>query len=186
MNEVKVEGLQELRELLLRRLPEHIQTKALQAALTKAARPILNEAKARIPVKTGRAKRSIYSYRSRLSTKQKAVRHIAVRSGRRYGSKDAYYWRWIEFGRGEVVVGKKRGAPRGGERAASLGNMTAGWFGKSVKAVPARPFMRPAFEAKKYAAIETFRQHMGPEIEKAANRYSGGINSRLRRKAFGI
>lgn len=186
MDEVRVEGLQELRDLLLRKLPDHIQTKALQASLTKAARPIVNEAKARIPVKTGTAKRAIYTYRSRLSTKQKAVRHISVRSGRRFGAKDAYYWRWIEFGRGVSVVGKKRGAPRGGERARSLGTPSAGWFGKEVKAVPARPFMRPAFEAKKYMAIEKFRQHMGPEIEKAADRFSQSTNRRFRRKAFGL
>jgi HK97 gp10 family phage protein len=184
--EIRVEGLQELRDLLLRKLPEHIQTRALQASLAKAVQPIVREAKARIPVKTGLAKRAIYSYRSRASTKQKAVRHISVRSGRRFGAKDAFYWRWIEFGRGVSVVGKKRGAPRGGERARSLGTPSVGWFGKEVKAVPARPFMRPAFEAKKYAAIEAFTRHMLPEIEKAANRFTNTLNSRLRRKAFGI
>lgn len=186
MTEIRVEGLQELRELLQQRLPEHIRTKALQSALTRAARPILTEAKARVPVKTGRAQRAIYSYRSRESTKVRAVRHISVRAGRRHGEKDAYYWKWVEFGRGVSVVGKKRGAPRGGERARSLGTPERGWFGREVKAVPARPFMRPAFEAKKTEALERFRQYMGPEIEKAATRYSRNLNAKLRRKVLGI
>jgi HK97 gp10 family phage protein len=180
--EVHVEGLEELSDLLKSKLPEFIQTKALHPALTKAARPIINDARARVPVKTGKVRASIYSYRDRDSTKVKAVRSISVRSGRRFGAKDAYYWKWVEFGRGESAVGKKRGAPRGGERARSLGTPATGFFGKRVKAVPARPFLRPAFEAQKFTAIEQFRQSLAPEIEKAANRYSRQIVNKLRGK----
>lgn len=183
--EVKVEGLAELVELMQKKLPEFIQTKALHPALTKAAKPIIDEARALVPVKTGKVRRSIYSYRDRDSTKQKAVRSIGVRSGKRHGDKDAFYWKFVEFGRGESVVGKKRGAARGGERARSLGTPERGFFGKVVKAVPARPFMRPAFEAKKLAAIEEFKKYMGPEIQRAADRYSKQLNSRLLRK-FGV
>lgn len=182
MIEAKVEGLTELRNLLQRRLPYEIQTKALQATLSKAAQPIVKDARARAAVKTGTLRRAIYSFRSRKSTKEKAVRLISVRSGKKHGAKDAYYWRWIEFGRGAVTVGKKRGARRGGERAASLGNEKAGWFGKEVKAVPARPFMRPAFEAKKYTAIETFRREMAGQIEKAVRK----LGRRNIRRVFGI
>jgi HK97 gp10 family phage protein len=168
--EVKVEGLAELTELLKKRLPEEIQTRALHPSLARAARPIVNEARSLVPVKTGKVRRAIYSYRDKDSTKVRAVRSIAVRAGRRFGTGDAFYWKWVEFGRGISAVGKKRGEPKGGARARSLGTPERGFFGKQVAAVPAKPFMRPAFEAKKYVAIEEFRKHMGPEIQKAAER----------------
>lgn len=180
--EIKVEGLDDLRILLQQKLPDDIQKRALLATLNKAAKPIIQEARARAPVLTGRMKKAIYSFRSRKSTKEKAVVMIGVKSGHKYGAKDAYYWRWVEFGRGVVKVGKKRGARRGGERARSLGNPTVGWFGKEVKAAPAKPFMRPAFEAKKTEAIEVFRATMKGEIEKTAAKYQAGLERRILRK----
>lgn len=185
MIEVKVEGLKELHELLTRKLPDEIQVRAVHPALTKAAKPIIDEARARVPVKTGKVRRSIYSYRDRDSTKTKAIRSISVRSGRRFGAKDAFYWKWVEFGRGESVIGKKRGARRGGERARSLGTPATGFFGKKVKAVPPRPFMRPAFEAKKYVAIDEFKKYLGPSIQKFSEREAAKSFAKLRRK-FGL
>lgn len=179
--EVKVEGLAELRDLLQRKLPYEIQTKALQSTLAKAAQPILKDARSRVPVKSGRLRRAIYSFRDKASTKVKAIRLISVRSGRRHGGKDAFYWKWVEFGRGESKVGKKRGAPRGGARAASLGTPERGWFGKKVKAVAARPFMRPAFESRKMEALETFRKNMATEIQKTAQRLQSRTVSRIKR-----
>jgi HK97 gp10 family phage protein len=181
VNEVRVEGLSELKELLQKRLPEHIQTKALQSSLAIAAKPIVQDAKSRVPVKTGLLRRSIYSFRSRRSTKQKAVRLISVKSGSK-AKAPTFYWRFVEFGRGIVKVGKKRGAPRDGERAKSLGNEQEGWFGKEVKAMPAQPFLRPAFESMKFEAIEKFRASMAGEIEKFANRYQKSIVNRISRK----
>jgi HK97 gp10 family phage protein len=172
--DVKVEGLQELNELLKRTLPDHIQTKALHPTLAKAAQPIVRQARANAPVKTGRLRRAIYSFKDRASTKVKAIRLISVRSGRRHGDKDAYYWKWLEFGRGPSRA-----------RSGVLGTPDRGFFGKEVKAVPAQPFMRPAFESKKLEALEVFRTNMASEIQKAAERYSRGIVNRLRRKVFG-
>lgn len=184
MIEVKISGLTELRQTLVRELPEEIRTKALQATLAKAAQPIVSEARARVAVRKGVVRRGIYSFKHRSSTLVKAVRLIAVRSGRRFGAKDAFYWRWIEFGRGVVRVGKKRGERRGGARAASLGNPQVGWFGKEVKAVPARPFLRPAFESRKFEALEVFRRSMAGEISKIATKLHARNLSRLRRSAF--
>ena len=181
----KVEGLTELRDLLQRKLPEHIQTKALQSGLTKAAQPILQEARSLAPVKTGLLRRAIYSFRSRTSTKQKAVRLISVRAGKKQGNRDAYYWKWVEFGRGVVEAGRKRGSASRGERTSVLGTPAKGWFGKTVKAAPAQPFMRPAFEAKKVEALERFKAVMVSEIGKFANRYQNSIGKRLLRRIGG-
>lgn len=158
---VTISGLAELRQTLLRDLPEALQGKASQVALSKAAQPMLNEARARAPSRAprdfvgpiqpgkakGNLKRSIYAYRNRESTRTYESRFIGVRQ-------KAFYWRFIEFGRGEI--NKDKG---------SLGNEQHGFFGKSVKAVPAKPFLRPAFEANKFKAIGIYAEALKPAIQ---------------------
>lgn len=181
-DEVEVSGLSELHEVLQRRLPEALQGKAMQTALAKAAKPIVDEARARAPARTprgfvgpvqpgkerGTLRRAIYSYRNRNSTKTYESRFIGVRPR-------AFYWRWIEFGRAAITKAK-----------GSFGSPKKGWFGKQVAAVPAKPFMRPAFEANKYRAIEIVRQALAPAIEKvAAAARRRGIR-RITKKLTGI
>lgn len=168
-DEIEVSGLSELRDTLRNKLPQALQGKALQRALAKAAKPIVDDAKARAPTRKpygfvgpmrtgeksppGNLRKSIYSGRSRSSTKTAESRIISVRSRRN----QAWYWKFIEFGRG--VVTREKG---------SLGTPGKGFFGKVVKAFAARPFLRPAFEANKYRALDIFKKSLAPEIEKVA------------------
>lgn len=164
-DEVVVNGLVELREILQAKLPQALQGKASQLALAKAARPIVADAQSRAPTRKprgfigpvsadsggrGNLKKSIYSYRNRSSTRTYESRLIGVR-GR------AFYWTFIEFGRASIE------RPKG-----SLGTPAKGFFGKVVKAVPARPFMRPAFEANKLRSLDIYARALGPAIEKVA------------------
>lgn len=180
--QIEVAGLRELRETLTRTLPDKLQGKALQGALSKAALPILRTARAHAPVKTGRLRKAIYAFRDRQSTRTREARLISVRSGRRFQKRDrdAYYWKWIEFGHG--VIKRKKGGV--------LGRPNKGFFGSEVKAVPARPFMRPAFEAKKMEALEIFRRTLKDQIEKVAKRAfersKSRLGSRLRRGVTGL
>lgn len=165
-DEIGISGLTELKDALQRQLPEALQGKASQRALTKAARPIVKLAQDLAPnrkprgfvgparpgmndTKPGLLKKAIYSFRNRASTRTYESRFIGVRA-------KAWWWRFIEFGRGTITSAK------------SLGTPAKGWFGKVVRAVPARPFLRPAFEAKKIEAIEIFRRELAPAIEKVA------------------
>lgn len=184
MIEVKrVEGLTELRDMLLRKLPEATQGKALQGALREAAKPIVKEARARVPVKTGRLRKAIYSFRDRASRRTREVRLISVRSGKRFqkANKDAYYWKWIEFGHGVITLKHRRQGGKG-KVSKSLGTPAKGFFGKEVQAAPARPFMRSAFETRKYQALEAFRQTLAAQIDKVAARNLSRVRSRLSRK----
>lgn len=175
MPEVNVVGLQELRETLLKTLPENLQGRALQGALTIAARPIITAAKRLAPKDTGRLQRAIYAFRDRASTKFREGRLISVRSGKKFKSsdRDAFYWKWVEFGRAIVNAspGKK-----------TLGTPKTGFFGKQVSAVPARPFMRPAFESQKFIALEKFRETLADQIKKVADRAYKRSVARLRAK----
>lgn len=163
-DQVEVSGLAEIRETLLRRLPQALQGKASQAALAKAARPIVTAAVSKAPSRKprgfvgpvqpsveqrGNLRKSIYSYRNRASTRTYESRFIGVKS-------KAFYWRWIEFGRASITSAKSMGTP------------LHGFFGKVVKAMPARPFMRPAFEENKTQAISIYVAAIRPAIEKVA------------------
>lgn len=182
-DEISVAGLSELRETLLKRLPEALQGKASQVALAKAARLIVADAQVRAPSRKprgfvgpmppdssaiGNLKRSIYSFRNRESTKTYESRLIGVRG-------KAFYWRWIEFGRAQVV-----------KAAGSLGKPAKGFFGKMVQAVPARPFLRPAFEANKLRAIEVYAAALKPAIERVRAAAQRRSIRRFTKKLTGI
>lgn len=182
-DQIKVEGLEELKDALTRQLPEALQGKALQGALKKAAALIVASARTRAPVDTGRLRRAIYSFRDRDSRKGHEARLISVRSGKRLkkSNRDAYYWKFVEFGHRVA----KRGAG-GGERyrAASHGGKLKGSQAgdASGKVVPPRPFLRPAFEAEKLRALDVFQKELQGEVLKVARRAAQRSQSRLGRK----
>jgi HK97 gp10 family phage protein len=182
VTDIRVEGLAELEQMLKRTLPDRLQGKALQGALAKAARPIVTTARQLAPVKTGRLRSAIYSKRSRFSKPGFERRIIAVRRGKKQqkNDRDAFYWKWIEFGRGVVRRTRK------GDEGKSLGTPDAGWFGAEVKAIPARPFMRPAFESNKTQAIEIIRRELAGEIKKVAARQQARVLARLRKTVTGF
>lgn len=182
-DQIQVSGLAELRETLLKSLPEALQGKASQVALAAASRPIVADAQAHAPARSprgfvgplaagsnvrGNLKRSIYSYRNRESTRTYESRFIGVRQ-------KAFYWRWIEFGR--ATVSRAKG---------SLGTPVKGFFGKLVKAVPAHPFMRPAFEANKVRAIDIYAKALKPAIEKVAAKSRARNFRRIRKTITGF
>jgi HK97 gp10 family phage protein len=140
---VEVKGLKELRDALVRKIPIEMQGKVLQKALAPAARLTVNRAKQLVPVATGRMRKAIYATKDRKSSKPTyEARVITVRRGKKRSDlRGAYYWKFVEFG----------------HKA-----------GKTM--VPAQPFIRPAFEATKNAALESIRLNLGKAIEAAAQK----------------
>lgn len=180
--QIKVEGLKELREVLLRDLPDKLQGKALQGALKKGADLIVREAKRLAPRETGRLRRAIYSFRDRDSRKGYESRLVGVRSGKRFqkSNRDAFYWKFVEFGH--------RVAKRGGGYLKKTDRGGAG--AEPTGVVPPQPFMRPAFESQKLNALKAFEENLKPEIRKVAERATRRSFSRLksgiRRSLIGI
>lgn len=131
---VKIEGLSELQREM-RELGPKLARRGLRAATNAAAQVIKKEAKALVPVDTGRLKRkAIYVKRSRRGSSATRESYlVGVRVGRKEQAKDrdAYYWFLVEFG--------------------------------TVK-MAARPFMRPAFENKKFEALEKFRDKLKEKL----------------------
>jgi HK97 gp10 family phage protein len=137
---VEVKGLRELREALVKKIPAEMQGKVLQSALAAGARPIVADAKARAPKKTGTLRRSLFSFRVKsASTGTREERAIRPRQGKKFqkAGRDAFYWRFVEFGTAKM---------------------------------PAQPFLRPAFESKKQDALAAIVKQLGVAIEKAARK----------------
>lgn len=86
---------------------------------------------------------------------------VTVRSGR-YGGADAFYWRWVEAGH-KFVPRKKQGTTwRAHREAAALEYGTA--------SAPAYPFMRPAYESKKGAAVDAMTTKLQEQLQRNASR----------------
>lgn len=146
---VQISGLTELNQAL-NELPQRLARNVLRGSVAAGAAVIRQEARRRAPRYEGRVavghpppgtlKRAIYSAQARrLSGLLQQVYQVGVVSGKRAKvgqakagkTKDAYYWRFVEFG--------------------------------TVK-MAARPFLRPAFEAKKMDAVEAIRAYMAQRI----------------------
>lgn len=148
---VNVEGLAELRAAL-RELPQRIARNALRGAVSAGAAVIRKEAKARAPLYTGKVadghpppgtlKRAVYQKQiNELSSLTNQVFFVGVRHGKKYQKQ-----------------GKK------GDKSQDAYYWRFVEFGTSNMA--ARPFMRPAFEAKKNEAVAAIKTYLTDRIAK--------------------
>jgi HK97 gp10 family phage protein len=100
MIEVKIEGLDALRERLLA-LPKEMQQGPVKAATRAAAKVVARAAKRRAPIDSGVLEKAIYVTRSKSgSSDVQEMAIVGVRFGRKYQRRgmDAWYWRFLEFG----------------------------------------------------------------------------------------
>lgn len=139
---VRVEGLRELREALMKTIPENMQGKVLQKALSPAANIVVRAARLMAPKDTGRLSRAIFAMRSRRNSNGVfEERIVKVRYGKSQQKKnrDAFYWRFVEFG---------------------------------TKFMPAKPFMRPAFDRNRGRLVPVIRDSLAKSLREAARRAS--------------
>jgi len=172
----KLEGFKEFADGL-RKLPENIGKNVLRRAVSAGAAVIRVETKNNaLAIKdTGTLARSIYQKQIReLSGPKNQVFFIGARSGKQYqkdkNGKDAYYARWVELGHFTRGPGKGRivrDANRGGKNNSTLAaQVQAG----HVRWVPARPFLRPAFDVKKEQAVDAMGASIGLSLLTEAER----------------
>jgi HK97 gp10 family phage protein len=156
MISVQITGLKELQKAL-NELPKEIQGRPLRSAVSAAAKVIVDDVKARVPVgETGNLKTAVYRYRSRRNSatgretffvgirqgkaqyKDTAYNRRKGRVGKNYKTAgEAYYWRFLEFGTAKMQ---------------------------------AKPFLRPAFEANKSRAVDVMKERLGKAIQTQAKK----------------
>lgn len=149
---VEVRGLKELRAALLK-LPVKMQGAAIYSALNAGAQPIKKDAQARVPVRTGVVKRAIRVSRSKVNKGKDGLTEVMVNVKK--------------LGRKEVRAFKAAGGKSGANP-----NDPYYWrfleFGTSK--MPAKPFLRPAFESNKGRSLEAIRKKLGQAIEHQARK----------------
>jgi HK97 gp10 family phage protein len=175
---VHIKGLTELKRAM-QALPANIARNVLRASVNAGARVVRDQARINAPVlygalpkhqPPGTLKRSIVTaYIPEKSNKQQATYFVTVRQGKKYRSQskhqnksqDAFYGAWVELGH-YYVAPKPKGT--NWERHRHHQHAT-GVF------VPARPYLRPAFETKKYQSVDAMRNYLldrlPQEVEKA-------------------
>ena len=130
--EVEITGVAELKKNIAKLGDEF--TKYLEAAVMAGALPVQNAAKEKAPYKTGTLRRSIH-----METKSKSPERVEVAVGT-----DVVYAAIQEFG-GTITP----------KRAKMLRFVIGGQeiFAKRVQ-IPPHPYLRPALDEKKNAAID--------------------------------
>ncbi len=164
MDEVRIDGLRELRAALLKTVPAEMQGKKLQKALAAGTKLTVAAAKINAPVKTGRMRKAIYATRDKAESKPAfEARVVTVRRGKKMQktNRDAYYWKFVEFGHRTGT--RKTGYLRKTDRS-------SGGYGGSTGFVAARPFMRPAFDSTKGQAAEAIRDGLKKQLDEAAKK----------------
>lgn len=149
---VKVEGLAELREAM-KALPKELAAGPMRSALNKAAEVVQEQAIANAPEDSGTLKRAIFRAKHKQTSGPFVESWIVgVRMGRKFGAKtkkdgsrilsrDAWYWKFLEFGTSKMKP----------------------WRGSG--------FLRPAFEQTKHFAMNVIITELADGLRRAARRY---------------
>jgi len=174
---VQMSGLKEL-DSALKDLDKKLATKIARRAVAKGAGVIRTEARTRAKalglVLSGAMVKNIALKREPKTPRTRTEYHVGVRHGAQarnakkvIGKKqngklsvtyenDPYYWWWVEFGH--------RIVPR---KSATTGGSITKRRRSATQTVPAKPFLRPAYEAKREAAAQMIADTLRTELLKA-------------------
>lgn len=152
----------------LKNLPTELSGKnggPIRAALFQGAKVIQTEAQRRVPVRTGRLKANIIKLRDRNPRQAEGspteIYHIGVRGGGAYGGRVRRRER-----RKVLAAG---GSSQQASRAAANAWKDAWywWFVENgTSKMPAQPYLRPAFDAKKDEVVRVFAAELDKAISK--------------------
>ena len=146
----------EMKDLLkrLKTLPEKMQKRIITGGVRASAKPIIKDARSRIHNRTGILAKSIGVTKRRSKNKNIIVYTISPRVKKGVGTTakmgtleykkamGGYYGMWVELGHPIMKKNKKVGFS------------------------PARPFLKPAFEAKGEEAIKAFKEYVKKRFDK--------------------
>lgn len=168
--QTKLLGAKELSRAM-RGLPKTMQRKLLMQGLRAGAKIFQSAAKANVPVDSGALRRSIKVRVGKVRTK--GDKSVVVITGKSMFEGKTFYGAFVEYGHG---LGKRsRGVALAQERRSRSGQAGDGSAvaGDTRKRVPARPFMRPAFDTAKATASYVALKHIQVAVERAAE--NGGV-----------
>ena len=146
-----VQGLPELHATLMK-LPKELEKRVIMGALRSAGQVIRKEAMARAPILQEP------DPRRRAGTIRKNI------SVRRVKGKIAVYVGVFNASRKSIAAYKAAGGKKGSDNPDDP--FYWAWVEFGTKKKGAQPFLRPAFEAKKFEAIRNFEAYMKKRLDK--------------------
>lgn len=148
-----------------------LRQRLLQTAVNAGARVIRDEARTRVPVRTGLTRNAIRTFARRSGVgRHEVAASVGLRGGGKTGR--VHIGRFLEFGTSRHIIEPKTTTAK--KKEALLLSM-----GQVVRKVDhpghaPRPFLRPAFDAKKQASLDAMAAALRKGIERAIKK-GGGI-----------
>ena len=164
MLKIKVVGYQEAKAIL-DELPNNMQKRMLLTALRSSAKPMLQSAKSKVPVRSGRLKRQLRIVRFRDRQASKSEVAIAVKpvfeKTKKKGAINQYYGKFIHEGTANPRVPRKQGKTLVFENASGEKIIV-----KSVKGIHANPYLEQAYTENSERLVSSFGDELATAVEK--------------------
>lgn len=160
---VKVEGYVEARRIL-DELPNAMQKRMLLAALRGSAKPMLQSAMSKVPVRSGKLKKQlrIVHFKDRQASKSEVS--IAVKPvfevTKKKGAINQYYGKFIHEGTQDPRTSKK------GKLLVFDNEHGEKVFTRSVKGIKSTPFLEQAYNENNERTVALFGDELAAAIEK--------------------
>ena len=168
MLKIKVVGYQEAKAIL-DELPNNMQKRMLMTALRSSAKPMLQSAKSKVPVRSGRLKRQLRIVRFRDRQAPKSEVAIALKpvfeKTKKKGAINQYYGKFIHEGTANPRVPRKKGKTLVFENASG-----EKIFVKSVKGIRPNPYLEQAYTENSERVVASFGDELATAVEKFVNR----------------
>lgn len=169
MADLQVQGLDDLRRRMTG-LADRLVANAIKAGLRQAANVVKAQAKANFPGDDGGpesvsgALKASIRVTPRRGTPSRVVFSVVAgeltkAQTKKFGADSAYYAMWVEKGHINRKLGE---ALRGGKAGVAAARKA------STNNTPARPYMKPAIDAKAQEAIDIMIKTIGAKLPEAA------------------
>lgn len=165
---VKVDGYQQAKEIL-DDMPRTMQKSMLRSALKSSAKPFVQGARNRVPVRSGELKRQIkvVSYRDKSAPKTEvdvAVKPVFSKTKKKKANQ--YYGKFIHEGTVDPRYPRKKGGvlvftTASGDKV----------FARHVKGIKPRPFIEESYTENQEKVVAGFGDALATSVEKYVNKH---------------
>lgn len=164
---IEVEGYAEAKHIL-DELPNTMQKRMLLAALRASAKPMLQSARSKVPVRSGKLKRQlrIVRFRDRSAPKSEvavAVKPVFERTKKK-GAVNEYYGKFIHEGTADPRTSKK------GKLLVFDDAQGRKVFVRSVKGIRPTPYLEQAYTENSERTAAIFGDELAAAVEKFVNK----------------
>lgn len=164
---IEVEGYAEAKRIL-DELPNTIQKRMLLAALRASAKPMLQSARNKVPVRTGKLKRQLRTvrYKDRNASKSEvavAVKPVFARTKKK-GAVNEYYGKFIHEGTADPRTSKK------GKLLVFDDAQGRKVFVRSTKGIKPTPYLEQAYTENSERTAAIFGDELASAVEKFVNK----------------